>query len=117
MQSSGPGQPISLTYTLQQELADAQTSSVNGGVVTGSVQVQGTSCFSSGQIIQSQPQLEGNVLGTHVLTTFTMDDGSHLNLTADVEDLASSKLSVLSVLIGGGKCASQFSGSFELTRQ
>lgn len=114
--SNGSGQPISLTFTLQQQTT-AQISAVNGGVLAGTVQVQGSPCFSSGTIIPAQPQVEGNVLGSHLLATFTMNDGSRLDLPADIEDVTSGKLEVIGAAIVGGACDRQGTGSFELSRQ
>lgn len=118
--TTGTAQPVSLSFTLQQGQAvsgPAGTQSVDEGILSGSVKVQGTSCFSTGQIVSSIPDLEGNILGTNVFATFTMDDGSHLLITANVEDTASSKLGVVNGLISGGKCDGQFIGSFETSRQ
>lgn len=118
--SSGASQPVSVSFTLQQGLATAGpagTQSVNEGLLTGTVSVQGTSCFSSGQIVQSASTIDGSILGTKVLPVFTMDDGSHLFLTANTEDTAASKLGVVGAVVSGGKCDSQFIGSFEASRQ
>lgn len=115
--SSGSGQPISLTFTLQQQQTTAQIPAVNGGVLAGTVQVQGSPCFTSGTIIPAQPQLEGNVLGSHLLATFTMNDGSRLDLPSDIEDVTSGKLEVIGAAIVGGKCDGQATGPFELSRQ
>jgi hypothetical protein len=94
-----------------------QISAVYGGLLAGTVQVQGSPCFSSGTIVQAQPLLEGNVLGSKLLTTFTMNDGSHLNLSGNLEDVSSGKLEIIGVLVSGGACDRQATGSFELSRQ
>ncbi len=118
--STGTAQPVSLSFTFQQGQATsgpAGTQSINEGVLTGSVKVQGTSCFSSGQIVQSIPAVQANILGTNVLAMFTMNDGSHLIVTANIEDTDSSKLGVDGALVSGGKCDKQFVDSFEASRQ
>jgi hypothetical protein len=119
--TAGNSQPVSVTMTLQQGQAVAGPAtgaqSVNEAVLSGSIQVQGTSCFSSGQIVQPQPYVNGNILGTNVLATFTMDDGSHLRLSGNIEDTLSSKFAAVSLLSSGGKCDGQFTQPFELSRQ
>lgn len=114
--ASGSAQPASFTFSFQQGLTTPETQTVNEGMVNGSVQVQGASCFSSGQI-QAQGQLQNRLLGTRFLVTFTMDDGSHLLLSANIEDNLSSKLGVISLLVEGGKCDGQSTEPFELSRQ
>jgi hypothetical protein len=114
---SGSGQPISLTFALQQQQSTTEIPGVNGGVLAGTVEVQGSPCFSSGTIVQAQPPVEGNVLGSKLLTTFTMNDGSYLNLSANLEDVTSGKLEVIGLLFSGGACDRQVTGSFELSRQ
>lgn len=113
--SGGNGQPVNVELTLQQGQA-TQTQSIDEAVVAGSVEVQGVSCFSTGQIA-SQPKWQSNLLGTQYLATFTMDDGSQLLLSANIEDTLSSRLGVASMLVSGGKCDRQFIGPFELSRQ
>lgn len=115
--TGGNSQPVSLTVTLQQGQTVIGTQSVNESLLGGSIQVQGTSCFTTGQLIQTQPQLEGNVLGTKLVATFTMDDGSHLSLFGNIEDILSSQLGFENLMVGGGKCDGQSTSLFELSRQ
>ncbi|HEX5283490.1 MAG TPA: hypothetical protein VFW30_05170 [Bryocella sp.] len=114
--SSGSGRPISFTFIFQQQQTTTQIQAINGGVLAGTVQVQGSPCFTSGTIIPTQPQLEG-VLGSHLLASFTMNDGSRLDMPADIEDVTSGKLEVIGAAVVGGACDRQGTGSFELTRQ
>jgi hypothetical protein len=118
--STGGSQPLSVSFTLQQGQATSGPSgsqSVDESILTGSLKVQGTACFASGQIVNSQSPVEGKILGTNIFATFTMDDGSHLFLTGNVEDTASSKLGVVNALVSGGKCDGQYVDSFEASRQ
>jgi hypothetical protein len=118
--STGTAQPVSVSFTLQQGQASsgpAGTQSVNEAVLTGTIAVQGSSCFSTGQIVQAVPAIEGNVLGTRVVPVFTMNDGSHLLLTSNIEDTTVSKLGVIGAAVSGGKCDGQFIESFEASRQ
>lgn len=114
--SSQGTQPVSFTFTFQQGQTTPGTQTVNESVVNGGVQVQGTSCFNGGQI-EAQALPQGTLLGTSLFATFTMDDGSNLHLSAHIEDVASSKLGVVSLSVIGGKCDGQFTGSFDASRQ
>lgn len=114
---TSPSQPISLTLTLQQGQPSADGKSTNETILAGSVKVQGSSCFTSGQIAQTPVQVNGSVEGTHAAAAFTMDDGSQLLFLVNIEDIESSKLGVISLLVSGGKCEGQTAGSFELSRQ
>jgi hypothetical protein len=70
-------------------------------VLTGSIKVQGSPCFSSGTMAGTPGS---GVLGNEVAATFTMDDGSTLWLTGSLTDASESRIVTSLVLIRGGLC-------------
>jgi len=107
-------QPVTVSFTLQQGAVLTGSSQIDPEVLTGAVQVKGSSCFSSGTASSIAP---GGVLGNEFITIFTMDDGSTVNLLADVENAQSTKASIRNLSGGGGKCGFFFTGPFEIVRQ
>jgi hypothetical protein len=111
------GSPLNLSVVLRQGSAGFVTipNSVNGqNVLSGSITVQGTSCFTKGTLSLGQ----GSVDGGFVQAQFAMDDGSRLFLTGAIEDTAVSKVKLENLLVVGGQCDKLFaSGNTDLVRQ
>jgi hypothetical protein len=111
------GSPINLSVVLQQGSAGFVTAPnfVNSqNVLSGSITVQGTSCFTKGTLSLGQGSLDGGL----VQAQFAMDDGSRLLLTGAIEDTAVSKVKLDSLLVVGGQCDRLFaSGNTDLVRQ
>jgi hypothetical protein len=112
--TGSPSTPVTVSFALQQGALLSGTSQLDPELLTGTVQVKGSSCFSSGTV-SSVPS--GGVLGTEVVTTFTMDDGSSMNVLGDVENAQSAKISVHNMFATGGKCGLLSSGPFEIVRR
>ncbi len=111
------GSPVNLSVVLQQGSAGFVTAPnfVNSqNVLSGSITVQGTSCFTKGSLSLGQ----GLVAGGFVQAQFAMDDGSRLDFTGAVEDTAVSKIKLNSFLVVGGQCDKLFAvGNTDLVRQ
>jgi hypothetical protein len=69
--------------------------------LTGSIRVQGSSCFTSG-VMNLVPS--SRVQGNNVLATFTMDDGSTVSLLGQLTDLTGTHLSTGTLFVPEGKC-------------
>ncbi len=69
--------------------------------LAGSIQVQGSACFTSGTM-NSFPQ--SGVEGNQVVASFSMDDGSTLSLVGSLTDITEGHLATDAILIAGGNC-------------
>jgi hypothetical protein len=101
--------PVTLQVTLQQ--GGTVTNPGNGAasnyfsnsLLTGSIKVQGSPCFSSGAT-QSRPA--SKVIGNLVSAIFLMDDGSTLNLLGPLTDVTEGHISAGVIVVQGGNCGS-----------
>jgi hypothetical protein len=99
--------PVTLQVTLQQ--GGKVTNPGNGAasnyfsnaLLTGSIKVQGSPCFSSGAT-QSTPA--SSVIGNMVSASFLMDDGSTLSLEGPLTDVTEGHISTGIILVQGGNC-------------
>jgi hypothetical protein len=99
--------PVTLQVTLQQ--GGMVTNPGNGAasnyfsnfLLTGSIKVQGSPCFSSGAT-QSRPA--SGVIGNMVDARFLMDDGSTLSLLGPLTDITEGHIATNIVLVTGGNC-------------
>jgi hypothetical protein len=99
--------PVTLQVTLQQ--GGTVTNPGNGAasnyfsntLLTGSIKVQGSPCFSSGAT-QSRPA--SSVIGNMVSARFLMDDGSTLSLLGPLTDVTEAHISTGFILVQGGNC-------------
>jgi hypothetical protein len=99
--------PVTLQVTLQQ--GGTVTNPGNGAasnyfsnaLLTGSIKVQGSPCFSSGA---TQPTPASSVIGNMVSARFLMDDGSTLSLIGPLTDVTEGHISTGILLVQGGKC-------------
>ena len=99
--------PVTLQVTLQQ--GGIVTNPGNGAasnyfsntLLTGSIKVQGSPCFSSG-VTQSTPP--SSVFGNMVSARFLMDDGSTLSLEGPLTDVTEGHISTGIILVQGGNC-------------
>jgi hypothetical protein len=83
-------------------------------VLSGSITVQGASCFTSGTLALGSGQINGGF----VQAQFSMNDGSSLHFDGAIEDVAASTLQLTSVLAVGGQCNALYSTSVaNLVRQ
>lgn len=105
--TSGVTMPLTFQVSLQQ--GGTLTNPVNGAtstifsnaVLTGSIRVQGSPCFSSG-VTSAKPA--SSVEGNTVSAAFTMDDGSTLSMEGVLTDLTEGHIATSFVLVSGGKC-------------
>ncbi len=103
--------PVTVTMNLQQGgtvTSTAGVSSYDALLLSGTVQVAGTSCFTSGVLgpFTGAPATSaGSVEGSQVIGTFTMDDGSRMLLGGNLADTAASKIADPFLLVTGGTCA------------
>jgi hypothetical protein len=101
--------PVTLQVTLQQ--GGRVTNPGNGAasnyfsnaLLTGSIKVQGSPCFSSGA---TQAKPASSVIGNMVDARFLMDDGSTLSLLGPLTDVTESHISTGIILVQGGNCGS-----------
>jgi hypothetical protein len=97
--------PITVQVSLQQGgmLTSPVTgvSTPSGIVLTGSIRVQGSPCFTSG-VTSATPlsRVEGNM----VVANFTMDDGSTLSLSGTLTDSTDAHISTGVLFVPAGKC-------------
>jgi len=99
--------PVTFQATLQQ--GGTVTNPGNGAastffsnaVLTGSIKVQGSSCFSSG-VTGAKPS--SGVIGNMVDASFLMDDGSTLSLLGSLTDITEGHIATNLVLVAGGNC-------------
>jgi len=99
--------PVTVQVTLQQ--GGRVTNPGNGTasnyfsntLLTGSIKVQGSPCFSSGAT-QSTPA--SAVVGNMVDARFLMDDGSTLNLLGPLTDITEGHIATGIILVQGGNC-------------
>jgi hypothetical protein len=99
--------PVTLQVTLQQ--GGTVTNPGNGAashyfsnaLLTGSIKVQGSPCFSSG-VTQTTPA--SAVIGNMVDARFLMDDGSTLSLLGPLTDVTEGHISTGIILVQGGNC-------------
>lgn len=105
------GAPVALSLALQQGAllynpnpAVASMSSKLG--LSGSLQLQGLPCFSTGS---SSTSTSNEVEGSRIAISFTMDDGSTLRLLGSIGDAASSTLSIGVIEVSGGACSGLYS--------
>jgi hypothetical protein len=83
-------------------------------VLSGSITVQGASCFTSGTLALGSGQINGGF----VQAQFAMNDGSSLHFDGAIEDVAASTLQLTSILAVGGQCNALYSTSVaNLVRQ
>ena len=109
---------IALQVTLQQggtrtDPVTGQTVATNT-VLTGSIKVQGSPCFSTGSMANTSFV---GVVGNHVGAVFKMDDGSTLQFVGWLTDASESKIATDLVLIKGGQCGgngSTFPGVYQM---
>jgi hypothetical protein len=101
--------PVTVQVTLQQ--GGLVTNPGNGAashyfsntVLTGSIKVQGSPCFSSGG---TQATPASSVIGNVVSARFLMDDGSTLSLGGPLTDVTEGHISTGFAPIQGGSCGS-----------
>jgi hypothetical protein len=97
--------PIAVQVTLQQ--GGTVTNRVTGIstpssiALTGSILVQGFPCFTTGV---TSPTRSSAVEGNLVVATFTMDDGSTLNVSGALTDSTEAHISTVSFVVHGGQC-------------
>jgi hypothetical protein len=109
--------PITFEVTLKQ--GGMVTNPGNGAastffsntMLTGSIKVQGSPCFSSGVTSASPPSA---VLGNMVDARFLMDDGSTLNLLGSLTDITEGHIATNPVLVTGGNCGVGIGGFIQL---
>lgn len=106
--------PGNVTIVLQQGATLAGTNSFDTELLSGTIQVQGVSCFSTGA---ATANATSGVLGGTFLTTFTMNDGSTLNAVGQIQDKGTDSLVINDILGGGGACGTVLSGPFLMTKQ
>ena len=102
------GAPTTTTMALQVTLQQGGTATdirgrtvTSNTVLTGSIKVQGSPCFSSGT---TNGSVSSSVLGNEVSAAFTMDDGSTLELSGSLTDASESRIATNLVLLTGGQC-------------
>ena len=119
--------PITMQVSLQQgaTVLDPKTglSKPSNIAIGGGIRVQGFPCFTSGTAnttlfgpsAEPLSSIKGNILSV----SFTMDDGSMLNLTGALTDSTESHISTLLLVAPSAKCGagSSFFPSIDLIRQ
>lgn len=98
--------PITFQVSLQQGGTVTEPSGkpfTSNLVLSGSIRVQGSPCFSSGVTNSAPPStVEGNLVNA----TFLMNDGSTLILLGALTDVTEGHIATTDVVVSGGTCAS-----------
>lgn len=77
-------------------------STFSNAVLTGSIRVQGSPCFTSGVTGPTPPsEVEGNQVGM----SFTMDDGSTLTILGSLMDVTETRMTTNVAIVIGGQCS------------
>ncbi len=109
--------PLTVNLILQQGspgFVTAPNFTDSQNVLSGSITVQGTSCFSSGSLALGKGQINGGF----IQALFTMNDGSTLHFDCAIEDTAATTVQLTSILVVGGQCNGLYStSSSDLIRQ
>lgn len=97
--SPAPGTPYSMSVNLTQGGVAAQAP------ISGTIQLSGFSCFTSGTI-DTQPgsDVESNLLNL----SFTMDDGASVQLAASINNTAGTQLAVSGIYVRGDSCGGNY---------
>ena len=104
--------PVAVTMNLQQGAtitSSSGLSSYDALLLSGAMQITGTSCFSSGTLgpfTPTAPTSVGSVEGNQLVGIFTMDDGSRMVLGGHLTDTAATKIVDPFLIVTGGTCAS-----------
>jgi hypothetical protein len=102
----GTGTAVAFEVSLQQgglvKNPSTGISTPSSSALTGSIQVTGSSCFSSGTIgLTPVGSVEGNLINAD----FVMNDGSTLHLEGALTDSTEESITPGFVVVTGGKCA------------
>jgi hypothetical protein len=101
--ASGTSPALGTPYTMSLSLAQAGTGAQAS--ITGTIELSGFPCFTSGTI-DAEPgsSVESNQLNLD----FTMGDGSSVQLAASVNNTAGTQLAVSGIYVRGDSCAGNY---------
>jgi len=101
---AGSSLPVTLSATLQQGVPGGMsivgTPLIGENLISGTISVSGSPCFTSGTITPGDGVLHGN----YASLTFTMNNGSLMFMSADVADTKTSSLTTTHLAVLGGAC-------------
>jgi hypothetical protein len=106
-------QVLSFQIALQQGAALTASGTDFPEVLTGTVKVQGSPCFSSGTIVAPTG---GGVLGSKVVINATMNDGSVLTSVGDILDTGAMQIEMSNLIGSGGSCGLFSTQAFTLSK-
>ena len=111
--------PVTMQVTFQQGGTNSTTGITSNEMLTGSIIVQGSPCFTSGIIrpVTAKTAFPADVEATSVFAPFTMNDGSVFSLEGFIVDASASKLIAETAYINGGACGSQTASLVAFTKQ
>lgn len=107
-------QTVTPAFSFVQGATLPGTTQFDPELLSGSVQIQGSSCFKSGA---AAGVAGSGLLGSTFVTSFTLNDGSTVSFVGDIEDTGATRLVIHSLLFSGGACGTISSGPFELVKQ
>jgi hypothetical protein len=107
-------QPVTLTFSFVQGAMLPGTNQFDPELLSGSVQIQGSTCFKSGA---TASLLGSGLLGSNFVTSFALNDGSIMNFLGDIEDTGSTRLVVQGLFVSGGSCGTLSAQPFEVVKQ
>jgi hypothetical protein len=107
-------QSVTLSFSFTQGATLPGTTTLDPELLAGTVQIQGSSCFKSGT---AAAVAGSGLLGSVLVTSFTLNDGSTMNFLGDIENTGSTRLVAQVVLISGGTCGTFSAQPFELVHQ
>jgi hypothetical protein len=96
--SPATGTPYSMSLNLAQNGVGAQSP------ITGTIQLSGFSCFTSGTSSTIGSDVESNLLNL----IFTMNDGASVQLAASLNNTAGTQLAVSGIYVRGDSCAGNY---------
>jgi len=107
--------PITMQVTLQQGgMATNPATGISTPsslLLTGSIRVQGSSCFTSG-VTSDIPS--SSVEGNQVVAEFTMDDGSTLVILGTLTDASETRIATNAAIVTGGRCGGTVPSVYQL---
>jgi hypothetical protein len=108
-------QTVSYRFVLQQGGTLGSSTTEFASALTGTVTVQGSTCFTSG--VFAAPQSSSGVLGSELVANTMMNDGSGMAGVGQIMDTGALQLDMSGLVGSGGSCGLYSVSPLILTRQ
>ncbi|GGA68933.1 hypothetical protein GCM10011507_20500 [Edaphobacter acidisoli] len=111
---SGVSASVQISEDIPQTIQSTNGSTRTRYPLSGTISVQGSSCFKQGTTTGSLYLNE--IAGNFVTMGFVMDDGSNLTFYGPFTDMSETEINPVMFTVSGGQCANKSGGS-DLTKQ